>query len=291
MLESFKRFVLINESMDVMVIGHDPQEKVDTLLDLCNWLYKTIVGSMYRKLPPEDQSRVNHETFSPDGNDHFKDTGIINFYTNGMSEQATQMILSGVKYYLGNIGVHMGTPKPETHGDKLRVDLDHIHKHGDEVYDPDYPEIAPKTAKEKKDDHMAWFVRQGWDHNAVRVYRIPVIARDRNKEPRNAAPELNLANATAHHIFGNLLQLHHYADEHGDGYGPMPAADLLVKIETLQRYHLRNATTPDTVSHGAKGATVFSQGYTEERLERILLQIANICRWAIANHYDDIVVR
>jgi hypothetical protein len=239
-------------------------------------------------MPPEDRARLKHDTFSPDGNDAFNRTGIINFYTNGISDSSVNMILAAVRYYLGDLGVRIGDPKPETYEDKLRSEFDRIQQHGDDEYHPEYPEIVPKTVKEKQAELIQYFNQRGWDHKAIRVYRIPVISRDRSKEPLNQAPTLNLANGTAEHIFGNLLQLHHY--DHGSGYGPIPVADLRVKIETLEKWHIQNATTPNAITTGEKGATIISQGYSEDRMERILRKISDICRWAQENGHDYIVV-
>ncbi len=276
--------------MNVTVVGHEQVDRVESLEDISNYLFKKIVPALHGKLNPAEAASLDYATFAPDGDDYDKETGVINFYTKELSEPTIANILKGVEYWLHEIGCTMGKPTRNTHGDKIRADLDRIHKYGDDEFGSEYPEIVPKTVDQKKQEYMAHAQSQGLDHTKVRVVRIPIIHRDRTKQPRDMVPELNLSNTSAHYIFGQALGFQHTADDHGSGYGPISVRDLLIKVEHLTAYQKQKLVTPDQTQQDQGKVTMFTQGYSEERIERILQQIAQICRWAIKNGHDYIQV-
>lgn len=106
---------LINESMTLYVDGLN-YDKNDTLLDL-TFKLERIVSAIIERLP-EDQKeyfRKNRppEVVTPDGEDTFKSTGIINIYYSGYTKSTFEQIVKGCIDELKRLGVKVGTPKLE----------------------------------------------------------------------------------------------------------------------------------------------------------------------------------
>jgi hypothetical protein len=289
MLDSFKRYMMLNESMNVTVVDHHPDVATNTMYDLCNYLFKNVAVPMEKRLSPEEMSAIQYDIFSVDGTeDDNKTTGTINFYVRSLSPQSIANMIRGVEYFLKEIGVQIGKITPDTHGEKMVRDLDKIHKMGDDDFDPDFPEVVPQSADSKKKDYMSRLGQVAKDQ--IRVMRIPVLGRDRNLEKVNTHPKLNLADASAQHIFGQLLGYQVSRDAHGHGYGPISAHDLYIKVESLLKSEKLKAVTPGIVQQDPGKVSVVHSGFSEERIDRILDSIVHICKWAIENGYQNIEV-
>jgi hypothetical protein len=115
------------------------------------------------------------------------------------------------------------------------------------------------------------------------VIRIPILQWAKSK---NTPPLLNMANANAHLIFGELLG---FPGEEG-GYSDISPADLYRKIEELEKHQLDiHARDAYTAQHKS-GPTMFHGGLSSEDISSRLEQIKKIAKWALDNHYDQLYV-
>ena len=115
------------------------------------------------------------------------------------------------------------------------------------------------------------------------VVRIPILQWSKSK---NAPPLLNLANANARLIFGELLG---FPGDEG-GYSDISPADLYRKIEELERHQLDIHARDAYTMKPKNGPTMMHGGLSSEDISSRLEQIKQIAKWALANHYDQIYV-
>jgi hypothetical protein len=121
------------------------------------------------------------------------------------------------------------------------------------------------------------------DGSDIRVVRIPILHNEPKKHDMPA--KLNMANANAHLIFGQLLG---FPDE-GGSYS-FSARDVMVKIDgALKELDIQKAARPTTVEKG-KGATVYSMGLSADDIKMRLGKIREIAKWAIEKGYDQLYV-
>ena len=105
-------------------------------------------------------------------------------------------------------------------------------------------------------------------------------------EDRKFAPMLNLSNANAHLIFGQLLG---FPGEEG-GYSNISAADLYRKIEELERDQIDIHARDPYSQQRPGGAMMHFGGLSSEDIMLRLEQIKKIAQWALHNHYDTLYV-
>ena len=97
---------------------------------------------------------------------------------------------------------------------------------------------------------------------------------------------LNLANANARLIFGELLG---FPGDEG-GYSDISPADLYRKIEELERHQLDIHARDAYTMKPKNGPTMMHGGLSSEDISSRLEQIKQIAKWALDNHYDQIYV-
>ena len=109
---------LINESMNVHISGAD-YERLDTLGNL-SWKLMAPVWKFLETLPKDQlayymKNRMP-EPLTPDGDDYFKPTGTLNFYTSGFTKQALTGTLKIIFDGLKKLGIKYGNVKTEQSG-------------------------------------------------------------------------------------------------------------------------------------------------------------------------------
>lgn len=115
------------------------------------------------------------------------------------------------------------------------------------------------------------------------VIRIPVASFEKTA---NAPMELNLSNANARVIFGDVLNFQ--GDE--SGYPNISPADLLMKIDNLPDFSI-GLHQRDPYSQQSKGGPqMYYGGLSEDAIRQRLDIIRKIAQWAIQNHYDRLFV-
>ncbi len=269
-----KEFIMLSETMNITVVDHQPDEKLDTLSDLCFYLYKKI-GPIFSKIPSEQKTGFGGmQIFEPDGEDFDDPTGIINFYTGKLSEINVNLLLKAAIYWLADVGAQVGKPISNTHQDYITKQVDQIRQ---------YPEDELKSHDQKIQDFHQYYSKQGHDINAVRVVRIPVISR-KEKEDTNDPPTMNIANDSAHLLFHSVLG---FPDSPG-GYGPINIRDIIIKLENMSKFEKGQHVVPPTDSQDEKGPRIIDQGYDIDRIEGYIQRLVAICKWALENGYDSI---
>lgn len=115
------------------------------------------------------------------------------------------------------------------------------------------------------------------------VMRIPILQWAKSK---NTPPLLNMANANARLIFGELLG---FPGDEG-GYSDISPADLYRKIEELEKHQLDIHARDAYTAKPKNGPTMIHGGLSSGDISSRLEQIKQIAKWALDNHYDQIYV-
>jgi len=115
------------------------------------------------------------------------------------------------------------------------------------------------------------------------VIRIPILQWAKSK---NTPPLLNMTNANARLIFGELLG---FPGDEG-GYSDISPADLYRKIEDLEKHQLDIHARDAYTTQYKGGATIHHGGLSSEDISIRLEQIKKIAKWALDNHYGQIYV-
>jgi len=109
----------INESVSIVVADYENNE-LNSLEDICHKItLQLIMPLIERNLSEEDRKKALrygvYDIFVPDGSHYSKKSNIINFYTNGF-ESILENALSGIHYYLKEMGVRYNEFKTELSG-------------------------------------------------------------------------------------------------------------------------------------------------------------------------------
>lgn len=107
------------------------------------------------------------------------------------------------------------------------------------------------------------------------VIRIPILQIPISKKPLTDA---NMANQVAYHIFRDLFNMREIPQT-------MSARDLLIKIDSLNDFQIKNAVVP-----ASQDKNHFDMGIDEERIRRKLAELRTICQFAIDNDYDELSI-
>jgi len=103
---------------------------------------------------------------------------------------------------------------------------------------------------------------------------------------KDQPPELNLSNANARLVFGDLLG---YEDL--DSLYDVPARDVIVRIDSyLKEFDIQRVTREPNVERSEGGATFIDAGYSEEQIKMRLDQIRKIAHWAIDHDHENLHV-
>ena len=109
---SFKHYLnnIFNESITVSVEGPEPQLKLNNLLDLSHMLFHKIYDKWFDKWTQEQKAfwRNNYgslESISPDGNDHFNNSGIINIYLYPVPPELINKLKQAIHYWLTELNI------------------------------------------------------------------------------------------------------------------------------------------------------------------------------------------
>lgn len=274
-MEGFRRFV---ESWTIRVAGHEPEEKTQSLDDVCNFLQRRIIDPLVRKLPPEEARSLSHDTIAIDGSDVHSPTGTINFYTRDLSPQTVQNILNAILYYLHEVHATVGPVTRDTHEDYVDKRVEAIRSQGDD--DPSEPgystQFPARTAAQKADD---WRKSYG-EKSGLRVVRIPVLSRHSPPGPDDP-PEMNIADGSVDILFHQLLN-------YPQGQRTFSSHDVLVKLGHLTDFQVAQSVDPGGEDGGGGRATVIRGGYSEERIRSLVARLEAVCRWAVDHGFDTI---
>lgn len=281
MSHEFKNWLesrILQESMNVVVDDFSYPQDLDTLGDLAYYLQQKIFSPYFRPeteksgtqiMNPQDiqnfQKNKPMEVFTVDGeSDYFGNSGVINFYTQGLPQASIQKFAQAVKFHLDELGVKYG-----------QFTLDNYQS----AYDKD-------TAQYKDDEDASDFLKKRYsqvDMSHTRVVRIPILQIPKRQE--NKPPDLNMSNANAIHIFYNVLGMKEYTEE-GDGgiygFSDMPAADLIMKIDTM--------FAPEERSSSGDDSRIVDPGLNPEQIDQRLMRVRQIAQWALDNNYSTISV-
>ncbi len=107
------------------------------------------------------------------------------------------------------------------------------------------------------------------------VIRIPVKI---TPFERKNAPEMNMANGMADHLF-RMLNLDYMADDSGI----ISAHDLLIKIDNMPDFQVGQSVVKPSVNKN-----FHNSGMDEDRMRRNIEQLRTIAKWAIDNGYTDL---
>lgn len=123
--------------------------------------------------------------------------------------------------------------------------------------------------------------KSNWNKD-IDTFRVPIKSMP---EVKDRPPELNLANANAHHLFHTVLGFP------GDDSGfEVSARDLLMKINMYNNELADMDARLTTTGTGSGGANFISFGLSGDQIRERLDKIAAIAKWAIDNNYDTIQV-
>lgn len=111
-----------------------------------------------------------------------------------------------------------------------------------------------------------------------KVYRIPVQI---TQQPKNAPPDINMANETAQVIFHGLLNL-------PINQKSISATDLLFRLSTLTDFNIQKAIQKPSTTQKPGQAQFVSFGIDESRIRRHIEALRQLAQWCVDNHYDTI---
>lgn len=111
------------------------------------------------------------------------------------------------------------------------------------------------------------------------VIRIPVSIQP---SKQNRPPEVNMANGVAEVIFNKVLNM---TGVNLNMYS-ISARDLLIKLENVPQFTIRQSIVKPNTSQEPGKAKFIDFGIDEQRIQRHLEALIQLCRWAIENGYD-----
>lgn len=131
-MNTFFEWIELNEGMSVMVSSHDYSSQINNIEDVNYFLLKKVIYPAYEKLESADKARIQvHNVLAPDGDYYSHGLLVLNFYTNGWGNKVNDVI-SGIRYYLDELGVKYDTFKTEKSGmfkgDVVRIPITSISK-------------------------------------------------------------------------------------------------------------------------------------------------------------------
>jgi len=154
--------------------------------------------------------KVKYDSFSPDGNDAFEKTGIVNFYlknefTNGDKNDLISIMRAIQKFSKEN-GLTLSKITAETSGAQ-----------NTDIYDNDSPKTGVKN------------YQAGEPLENIRVIRIPVI-KNESFDTGLSQHEIHLGYSTVKTIFGNVLGFPIASDDYSFTF---PAKEVKERIENM----------------------------------------------------------
>ena len=253
-------------SMDVYVSGlptEDPISSIQTLSHLGFYLDTQVINMLHKMMPPDEYANwrkvARSETVSIDGTDVDAQSGTINFYVEGLPEFAIQKGLEAIRFYARAVGARMGEARRETFRDRI-------------------PSLRERGHTEE--------TIRAHESDALRVIRIPAEVRP---ETADRPPTLNLANSNMYFLITQVLNL----PNSPDGTWTISVSDMMTKIAMASRFVVEQRAKERQQEHDEETAGhpnwVF-QRMEPERIERWLAGLEAICRWALAHHYDSLLV-
>lgn len=102
---------------------------------------------------------------------------------------------------------------------------------------------------------------------------------------RQNAPEMNMANGMADHLF-RMLNMDSFVNNSNMHDSSISAHDLLIKIDSMPEFQIGQNVVKPSVS--GKNKNFHDFGIDEERMLRNLEQLRTIAKWAIDNGYTDL---
>lgn len=307
---------VIVESKDVRIVGYEPREKMDDLLELCFYIQRRFwyTPPIEQILTADEieqwQAARSPELFAPDGDsEYYADNGIINFYYQGFPEDKYEVLIQKIKTILDDAGVKYGPFKKENWQDRYNTEIQRSqddgeyesekHDGSDSYEDENYTKYT-STHDERKKDIDAWYKEKNRDMRKTRVIRIPILQIP--KANVNEPPEVNMANSNAVLIFRDILKFEPTHDQNADGspdpfadagteFGNIDAWQVLQRIDQALRggsidIHQRDPYTKQQPGN----ATIHHGGYDASSIKRRLEQIRQIAQWAVDNGYSQLVV-
>ena len=114
------------------------------------------------------------------------------------------------------------------------------------------------------------------------VIRIPVKI---SPFERKNAPEMNMANGMADHLF-RMLNMDSFVNNNSMHDSSISAHDLIIKIDSMPDFQIGQNVVKPSVSGKHKNFHDF--GMDEDRISRNIEQLRAIAKWAIDNGYTDL---
>lgn len=251
--ENIEKF--LNESMDMGIENFQYEDELENVLDISNYVVKKIAYDLWPKLnlTKEEEEAIGGigDDFTPDGNDAFETTGIMNFYVGGYPDRVIDKILGYIKYILNERDIKVGEFKREKVKDKLS------------------PEELEK-----------WEITDGGE--SLRVIRIPII--ENGSGISSNPPTVNFSNANAHKIFGEILGF-----ENMDSFYKMNVAELLIRVDKARKSMLLRTDIPDTSQEVVKG-NMYHTINGKEYYYSVFDNIQDFARWASVRGYQNLHV-
>jgi len=281
----FKNWLVINEGVSVGV--SIPPEKMkresNDLLELASELAYAL---------SQKGHKLEFEQIAPDGDDYYKQKGLLNFYVGGMkgtgsSRNVESMIIDAIKY-LNKKGIKTGRPIKNSWQDTYEKDIER-------GYDPeklkaDYSERARGNLK------------------ALRVMRLPVEMNPEVIKAADMPPNVDMGFETAKIVFEDIFGLPSAGGsplnyvmgkmtgeepESVDWNGYNFTADQIIntynKIKDDLPMWAGLGTTkgferkPDDEY---KGPHIFSSGINKDRILRAVQSVYELAKWAKQRGYN-----
>lgn len=278
----------LDESMTLYIQDYERPASMHRLGEIARMLETRVVAPLEKKLPPDAEAkaksaRPGYETVSADDLKDDQAEGDLNFYCYGWPRPLIDKALSGIRYFLDEIGVKYGPFREETWRHKFDVERDKYRQWGDEEADPDYPDEVPQTWQQRYDGWMA--NHADMQHDEVRVVRIPILS-NANRRP-DQPEDINLANDNATAIFGSVLGFPGDAS----GFHDIDVNELIMRIDSyLGDHDVERGVRPPEDGRGAGGARFVDRGLDAEGINRRLDRILAFARWAKDAGYDRLYV-
>jgi hypothetical protein len=281
---NFKNWFQLNEGVDVGIAKYTPKDIPEDLGELSHHLMNTL--HYQYKMP------IDFEQITPDGDDFFKNKGLLNFYVGGMngtgkSRDVKKLVQKSIEY-LTQQGIKTGKPIVNTWQDAFDRDSK---RYGN-------PENLKADYSEKARGNL----------NAVRVIRLPVELDLQKIKEADKAPSVSMGFDTAKAVFegiyglpsagqspmGNVMAaMQGQSEPQGEWNGyEFSAKHIIDTFENIKKsgdidMWAGLEQTPDSVSKEKGKATIFSQGIDKERIMRQAENVYNLAKWAFRNGYNN----
>lgn len=242
-------------SMDLVVRDYQYPQGLNTILEICFYLMpligKVIYDEIGEKGLKEFRDKNTSEFIAPDGTGVFDETGIINFYVNGLSQNLFMKLIPLIRDRLEDVDITTGSPSIENFGQKKQELL--------------------RRDPEQKDQINDYY--KNIDDDKIRVVRFPITENINKYKSKNEPPTVNMSSSNAGIISEKILQI-----PIDDGFS---ALDLKNRLDGIISNIDRLSNSPAS-RYGYEQEWNLDFYYVRQKL----IEIRAVAEWAVANGYE-----